>query len=368
VTLAFGVVAVGVGWTIPAGGRLRRLAPPPAVPVDASACGLVGTATPLLEPVTGRLDRIASGDGGTLDQASFAPWRDEHGGTQLVGRWVRRHGADVEVGIARLTFPGGRWLDRIPTDMLPTGPPCWVPGTAARVLFPAGDGRLYRLDFEAGRELSRPSAVAWDIAEPGPSRVRLSDPSWADDRRLAGRLLVALNVLTDDGEPQMFRPAQVWWVRLDPGDSAIIAAGPVTRDDGRYRRFPTLAPDGRGGLVLVSLACRAGEDDWSLLVEPLAFDPETGAPRAVPGAGRVLAGGLRPTPPAVARDGSAVAVMVRDGAAARPVRIELPRPGDPAAAHTAHAAGISSSESLRQPSPTTTGGSSQRTFGTTRGT
>ena len=38
----------------------------------------------------------------------------------------------------------GAVLSRVPMEILPTGRPCWVPGQERTILFPAGDGRLYR--------------------------------------------------------------------------------------------------------------------------------------------------------------------------------------------------------------------------------
>ena len=43
---------------------------------------------------------------------------------------------------ARLTVK-----NRITLDVLPTGKPCWVNGRPGEILFPAGDGQLYRCNI-----------------------------------------------------------------------------------------------------------------------------------------------------------------------------------------------------------------------------
>jgi hypothetical protein len=55
-------------------------------------------------------------------------------------------------GLVRFTVTDGEVLEHIPLepDVVPFSCACWFPGPAARVLFATGDGRLHRLDFDAG--------------------------------------------------------------------------------------------------------------------------------------------------------------------------------------------------------------------------
>lgn len=363
--LGLGVVTVTVGRLVPPEAKLRRLAPPAVVPVNSYACGLTNPGAFLVESGTSRLVRFDAEDG-TVDQATCAPWRDASGGTQIAGRWIRR-GESAELGVARLAFPGGQVIDRIATRVPPTGPVCWMPGTDARVLFAAGDGRLYRLDFESNRKPREPVPLGWRRADARLRHARISDPSWPVNPRAGDCLLVTLNRLVPRGDRTRYSPSQVWWLRLDPSGSAVVNAGPVTNDEtAGHRRFPTLISDGRGGLQLLTLARHEGESGWSLLIEAVRMDPDPRTPGAVPGSARTLARDLCPTPLAVARDGSAVTVIQRTRTAGRPVRIVL-RPADAAGPGAAQVVGAASSDSRRHPDASRTGGSSQRTLGSTRG-
>src|SRR3954468_14182751 len=105
-----------------------------------------------LDVQTGQVKAQALSDGDVLEVASCAPWVDERGRTQVVGRWSSRTkdgpmSMSQDFGLARYTFPGGEMLDHASPEIVRVGPPCWFPGTRARILFVAGDGMLYHYAF-----------------------------------------------------------------------------------------------------------------------------------------------------------------------------------------------------------------------------
>ena len=65
-----------------------------------------------------------------------------------MSRGVGDEGAFCGMGSFRLS--DGAVISRVPMEVLPTGHPCWVPGQSRTILFPAGDGRLYRCRLPAG--------------------------------------------------------------------------------------------------------------------------------------------------------------------------------------------------------------------------
>ena len=74
-----------------------------------------------------------------------------------------------DFGVARFTVPEGRLIDRVKLDHVPIGDPCWVPGVTPRILFSAGDGYLYRYEFEESN--ARPFWMK-PATVPEPSRWR----------------------------------------------------------------------------------------------------------------------------------------------------------------------------------------------------
>src|SRR5262249_599200 len=157
------------------------------------------------------------------------------GRSQIVGKWAgwTRNGALVGAGLARLSYPDGEFLDRVNLDVNPRGTPCWGPGTAARVIFAAHDGRLYRFAFDqrrgaeaavTGRDRA-PVALVRRAGGPAREGVFLLDPSWPADPRLERHLLVSLRLVQraeNDPSPEL---QELWWLRLDPSETAIEEAG-----------------------------------------------------------------------------------------------------------------------------------------------
>src|SRR5262249_54348868 len=149
-----------------------------------------------------------------------------------------------------------------PTEILPSGRPCWVPDQPRMILFAAGDGRLYRcrLTEEEGEPaVRRPSIyasgrtepsepLAWEIAPPGDGEPMLVDPVWSSHPRLKKWVFVGLMALgTRDQQPE-YGSTHLWWLEVSDDASAIVAAGPLTGPTGEEtapvhiaERFPNVA-------------------------------------------------------------------------------------------------------------------------------
>lgn len=323
--LGLGTLAVGVGRLVPPEAPIRVPATPAGVLVNPYTCGPAGPAPRWLDPETGRVFEMALPEGDRLDLASCAPWRDEDGGTQVAGRWFRLGGeaGEAAFGLARFRFPDGRLVDRVELDMMPSGAPCWSPEPRARLVFAAGDGRLYRLDLEGEDGGPRPIRLAWKGGASGLERALVTDPSWP---RIGGRddlIVASLSVLEAGPDGWRYRAPRVWWLRLGRGATSVIAAGPVTGDDGRARRYPTVVAEGAAGWRLLTVGELRPGKGRALLSEALEFDTRCGTPRVAAGPARVLAEGLCQSPPSVSADGRWAAAMIRGSAGARPCRVPL---------------------------------------------
>ncbi len=113
------------------------------------------------------------------DLLSVSPWCDQDGKPEAVARWASRStdtGGQPFCGLGLLKLPEATVAARIATDVLPTGRACFVPGRACEILFPAGDGQLYRCTI-AGRDPGEQGAdeakAAAGIATPPPCFDRL---------------------------------------------------------------------------------------------------------------------------------------------------------------------------------------------------
>ncbi len=311
----------------------------------------------LLEVGTGRLRSLSLPDTDCMDAASCSPWLDEDGRVQVVGRWAHRmhDGPGVlnkEFGLARCTFPDGEVLDRVPLDVMPSGPPCWLPGTRARVAFAAGDGKLYRFDFEPERgrihasdsdsesvAARRAVPLEWHGDTPGDGDPFILDPCWPDDPRMAHYLVVSLRIQPRDSWAP-YSTEQLWWLKLDDADTAIVAAGRMISPESNGRsndvveeRYPTTAslPDGR--LALAYLTHRRGDSDWRLCLLPIPFDSDQRVKTASQDEATTLAQDCLPTPPAFSTDGRLVGAVQRDDGRGRIVRIPIGATPSSATAH-----------------------------------
>lgn len=275
-------------------------------------------------------------DDAVFEAASCSPWVDAAGHRQAVGRWSERTWSGPSTtcrafGLARFALDEGRLINQVATDIVPISPPCWFPGTRARVLFPAGDGQLYRFAFESenpgdpvndggATADAAPVPVSWACPCPGFGDVSITQVSWPDDPRLGGRLLATLQPRDSPCGPASRIPgSQLWWLRLDHAATRIIAVGPLlandpgesTATDGD-ERSPTVAalPDGTLGLAYAHRA--KGEAGWTVRLAPLGVDADHNPIPADPTAARTLAAGCFPAPLAFSPDGRWLNAMVGD--------------------------------------------------------
>jgi hypothetical protein len=303
-----------------------------------------------LDPEAARIEPLPLPEGEVLHFARGSPWRDSRGRWQVAGRgWThsgpRRSPTRRGYCLALYEFPGGAALDRVEAVDLPalTGPPCWEPGTSARVLYAAYDGALYWHDFEGSdpsgandrRGKSRPQPLSWACPQPGLGRAYLADPDWPPESRLGPRLLVSVQVLERvDG---LLRRSlwRLWWLQIDRDRMTIVAAGPLLRPDptlptsepseeGNWGdRFPTLLCGPGGGLAVAYLTYRPGEYLGELRIAPLRIDPATGEPSAGDG-GPVLASDCLRTAPAPSADGRWLCCVVQpEGSGPKVLRLDL---------------------------------------------
>ena len=289
----------------------------------------------------GRTRTLPHHEGEGLDTASCSPWRDESGRAQIVGRWMKRTEAGgVEVGIARASFPDGEILDRVATEVVPFGAPCWSPNTRAEVIYAATDGRLYRYAFEspdadpARRSVldrdERPVPLVWRCPVPGRGLINVTDPHRSTDPKLADLLFVSLRLVEDDRPNPKYSPAQLWWLRLGEDGRAVEGAGRLGTLESKGRRVDERCPavgrlaDGRFAL---SYLRQVDDRPWELLVAPLRID-ESERPVLDAERKRVLVERCVPSPPVFAADGRSIGV-IRSDASLKTVEIpgvEIDRP------------------------------------------
>jgi hypothetical protein len=280
-----------------------------------------------LDRQTGQVLRLQMPPGEILDYAACSPWRDERGQFQAVGRWLNRSSKQYSFlpqnfGLARVSLPEGKVLDRIPLEQIPIGEPCWIPGRTPRILFPSGDGQIYRYDFsEPGppegeaRHPTQPRRVEWGIAQPGAGLAYIRDLTWPTQEALGGRLIAALCYLEPGKgrEKPSLKGPELWWLQLSPDQRVIEAAGrlgdPAARDgsDGEdpefEERLPSVAATVHGDLALVFLSRPIGQQEWDLHVASIAIEPATGVPAVRPGSSRRIGSRFVCSAPTVSVDG-----------------------------------------------------------------
>jgi hypothetical protein len=263
-----------------------------------------------------------------LDYATCSPWRDERGRSQVAGRWTfGSHGSPAEFGIARLSFPDGEVIDRVATETMPLGAPCWFPGTTARILFAAGDGMLYNYAFEAPAtpesESTAPEVIRADSA---PRRlalqcpalkdraVFLSDPHWPSDSRFSRTLFVSLRKTETIRRQPVYGCDEIWWLRISEDGCAIEDGGPLLKGAAEpsgaeaEERCPIVGRTREGDLTLAYLR-KVGTGPRELRALDLTFDDQNQRPVAQPGAGLKVADDCLPCPPAFSSDGRHVLVL-----------------------------------------------------------
>jgi hypothetical protein len=276
---------------------------------------------------TGQVVSSPLDDGDVLEAASCAPWVDEKGQHQVAGRWSSRTdmgpmSISTDFGLARYSFPSGRLLDHVSTEIIPVGPPCWFPGNRARILFVGGDGDLYQYAFEpddyaknldpdAHRD-EKPMPLKWRCPKPGLGKVFLSDVSWPEDPRLIGYVLVALREQSPGTEPlRSFSGTTLWWLKLDLAGTEIVEAGRLLLSDCPDRfdsevdhRSPTVGTL-PGGKPAVAYLVESGKNKpgWELRIAPIEFEGDHRVPIAHKSKSVRLSTECLPSHPSFSADG-----------------------------------------------------------------
>jgi hypothetical protein len=362
------LVCLAVAWTIAAIGynsiRLKSAAvPAPAffVPkpslLDAIALREADRSeigrTSLIDRKTGIQHPVELPRELSWDLLSVSPWCDQEGRPEAVGRWASRatNGRNQPFcGLGLLKLPEATVVARIATDVLPTGRACFVPGRAGEILFPAGDGQLYRCtvggsapgeeDADEAESLAGDSVgsaairpLAWDCRVPASGNVLLSDPAWPSEPRLRHLVLVGLSAQKLRGRKPFFEPPKLWWLEIDDVGDTIRRAGQLTQPAGAEskidmssERFPTVVVGRDGKLSLVYLIQRPGTSRIELCWARLEVDATTGVPSLSPRENlhHAIARGLRLAPPVVSADGRTVFAANGVG---KLVRVTLPEAG-----------------------------------------
>jgi hypothetical protein len=275
---------------------------------------------------------------------SVSPWSDSEGHTDAVGPCYSlplSEGGTQFWGLARFQFPEGRIIEKVHLDVLPTSRPCWSPERPGRILFAAGDGKLYWMDFQdegddglGGTPSSRdarfaiPQAVQWNCSPLMTRSLIIADPTWPGDARLR-------HLLFATGTPQVSREErtsthvpQIWWFMLSHDGTTIEAAGQMEQPadvatESTVQRFPTIGVDRRGKTHLFYLARTRGNRALRLEAVPIEIDGANRQPRVVAGSRPVvLESDAALTPPLVAADGLSVIGVTRGSGQLKRYRID----------------------------------------------
>lgn len=307
------IFAVGIARLAPRKRTERRSGPAALAPVNiwtgilSDREGLLG-----LDPESGRLVHRVTAPLEHFDLMAGSPWRDSDSNAHAVGRWQRKTEVldgfpIVESGLGRIALPSGEVISRVATHIPLSGPPCWEPSTRARLIYPAADGRLYRVDFDAADAKGidpTPEPIEWAIPIPGLERGLLTAPVWPADPRFQGRLIVSIQILDRQGGEPQYQPQQFWLIQLDAAGHAIIDAAPVTQaDPDRAKCAPVIIkqPDGTLSLAYLSRSSPGGQ--WRLKCVALIDHPTTGLPIADETRTETLAADCRQCGLAVSNDG-----------------------------------------------------------------
>jgi hypothetical protein len=326
---ALGIVAIAIAL-----GRSTGYTPPVNHAAAVRFHGVNMRCTPdgegqpcFIDRQSGEILRLEVPAGEVLDYVSCSPWRDERGQFQAVGRWMNRAGKQYaflpqDFGLARVSLPEGKILERVCLEQVPIGEPCWIPGLAPRILFPSGDGQIYRYDFaEPGqspggaKKQSQLQRVEWAIAPPGTGMVYVRDLIWPAEAALGGRLIAAVCYLEHENRherPKMKGP-ELWWLRLDRDQTVVEAAGRLTvadtedalgdEDEDVEERLANVAATADGELALAYLSRSSLEQHWELRVAPIAIEPVTGVPTVLRSSSREVGKGFVCSAPTFSADG-----------------------------------------------------------------
>jgi hypothetical protein len=331
VVLGWTLVALGIGAM--GGGSLPHPSPvPPSAepPRQGSlpSFGLGSNRHNLVDLATGGRKPLHLPEEDQWTNVAISPWTDVRDDVEVLGRWVSR-GEGAFCGMGSFRLSDGAVISRVPMEILPTGRPCWVPGQPRTILFPAGDGHLYRCHLPAGEVVAGVSLAAedgagqmslvpvtWKVPVPGIGGVLLTDPIWSSDLRLRKWVIVSLSRQDRRGPQAVFEPAEIWWLELGDQAESILAAGRLTvpeavgpNDTHREEQHPTVAVGPGGTLRLVYLKRRKCEKSARLYSAELDFESGTGRPYLAPGregSSRIRGEGLGLAPLLVSSDGMKV--------------------------------------------------------------
>jgi len=288
------------------------------------------TAVRLLDRTSGKFSELTTTQDPAWSLLSVSPWRDQDGSLKAVGRWISRSDLEEECcGLGVLRIPEMTVQKLMTFNILPTGKPCWVPGYPDEILFPAGNGKLYRCSVDvAGSKGSNPGAngssatalsahaVAWQCDTPTRFAMTIEDPAWSSEPAIREFVFVAISMVDPQIDPKVTQPSRIWWLRMNDEGDAIVEAGPLTHDDapkaaGRQRRFermPSIVVGPGGKLKLVYLSRDDHENTWRMRSAPLEVELSTSLPRIHEASRthRVLAEELAPASLVFSADGTQV--------------------------------------------------------------
>ncbi len=324
--VALGIGAMG-GGSLPHPSAVSPSAEPPHQGCLPSI-GLGSNRHNLVNLATGRSKPLHLPEEDQWTNVAISPWTDVRDDVEVLGRWVSR-GEGAFCGMGSFRLSDGAVTSRVPMEILPTGRPCWVPGQPRTILFPAGDGHLYRCRLPAGEVVAGVSLpaedgagpislvpVTWKVPVPGIGGVLLTDPIWSSDARLRKWVIVSLSRQDRRGPRAVFEPAEIWWLELGEQAESILAAGRLTVPEAvepyashLEEQHPNVAVGPGGALRLVYLERRKCEKSARLCTAELHFDAGTGRPSLeaeYKGSSRIRGEGLAMAPLLVSCDGTKV--------------------------------------------------------------
>ncbi len=298
----------------------------------------------LLDVVTGETLPAFSEPVTTFNFPACSPWQDAQGRWQMVTVWTRKSEAEdpgdqAISGLARFSYPDSRPLDRVGFPFAPRGPACWLPGSAARVMYAGDDGMLYRFDFEEadGTPVRNPGVadrcprpLRWLCSRPTEGWCYAYDPSCPVSMP-DGPWIFASLCWRDGTKSWECWSNGIWWLRLSQDGDSVVRAGLLTGKSGVEAsdctefRSPIVAASGSGKHFLAFLFRCDRDVNWSVRVAALAVDPSSGDLCSSWEDAQTLAVGAVMSPLAFSPDGRFVfALVVRDGGRAEVVRLANP--------------------------------------------
>jgi hypothetical protein len=339
--LGWTVVALGIGAMGVGSPAHPSPGPPTVEPARQGVMTEIAFGTErseLFDLATGRILPLRLPEDDRWTMVDVAPWRDSRDDVEVIGRWVS-HGEGEFCGMGSFRLSDGAVISRIPMEVLPTGRACCVPGQQRTILFPVGDGQLYRCLLPArevvdgipiadqdGASRSSPVPVTWKVPVPGSGCVMLADPVWPSESALRRWLIVSLTRQGQRGTRRFFLPSELWWLELDEQAASIVAAGRLTAPEGgdadeshALEQYPNVAIGPEGTIQMVYLSSRKGEKTGRLCSADLHFDARTGRPCLASGPlqTRTLGEGLGLAPLLITADGKTVIGMDDSGRVSR---------------------------------------------------